>query len=74
MLDLDRGPINHYGYSGWVELRNGDIFAVQHLIDDALPGARHIRGYRVERRDWTLAAPPTRIKPTEELKLPAAEV
>ncbi len=74
MLDLDRGPINHYGYSGWVELRNGDIFAVQHLIDDAFPGARHIRGYRIERRDWTLAPPTTRIKPTEELKLPAPEV
>jgi hypothetical protein len=68
MLDIDRGPINHYGYSGWTELPDGDIFVVQHIIDDALPGIRHIRGYRVARSDWTLSP-----KPNEDLKLPAQE-
>lgn len=74
MLDIDRGPINHYGYSGWVELGGGTVFAVQHIIDDAPPGVRHIRGYRVERSDWTLSPPPERTKVAEEMKLPAAEV
>ena len=58
-LDVDRGSIRHWGYSGWTQLHCGDIYVVQHIIDDT-PPARHVRGYRVARRDWTMAPEPPR--------------
>lgn len=60
MIDVDRAPVSHWGYSGWVQLSGGDLYVVQHIIDDAAPGARHIRGYRVARSDWALYPEPVR--------------
>lgn len=60
MIDIDRARPSHYGYSGWAQLSGGDIYVVQHLIDDAAPGARHVRGYRIARHDWALYPAPPR--------------
>ena len=38
------------GYNGWVELPDGDIYAVQYITADAPPGKPFIRGYRIPRR------------------------
>ncbi len=35
------------GYSGWVELPDGDIYAVQYITADAPRGKPFIRGYRI---------------------------
>lgn len=55
MLDVDRALAADTGYSGWVELDNGDVLVVNYIVDDA-PKA-HIRGYIVSRRDWMLVPP-----------------
>ena len=80
-IDVDRAPVSHWGYSGWVQLSGGDLYIVQHIIDDAAPGARHIRGYRVARGDWTLSPAPVRgarvgMEETEPYtkRMPAPEV
>ena len=52
ILDVDRSVHRDSGYSGWVQLDNGDIFVVDYINDDA-PLA-HIRGYRVSRADVIL--------------------
>ena len=49
ILDVDRSVHRDNGYSGWVQLDNGDIFVVDYIHDDA-PLAQ-IRGYRVSRAD-----------------------
>ena len=49
ILDYDRSVHRDNGYSGWVQLSNGDIFVVDYIHDDA-PLAQ-IRGYRVSRSD-----------------------
>ena len=51
-IDYDRSIASDYGYSGWVQLSDGDIYAVQYIVDDA-PKAQ-IRGYRIQRSDWLL--------------------
>ena len=51
-IDCDRSIASDYGYSGWVQLPDGDIYAVQYIVDDA-PKAQ-IRGYRIQRSDWLL--------------------
>ncbi len=74
MLDMDRGAVGHYGYSGWTQLHCGDIFVVQHIIDDT-PPARHVRGYRIERRDWTMTPEPQRSRASsKQVSEPLAEV
>ena len=55
MLDSDRNLVSDTGYSGWVELDNGDVLVVNYINDDA-PRA-FIRGYIVSRRDWVLTPP-----------------
>lgn len=50
ILDIDRSVHRDSGYSGWVQLDNGDIFVVDYINDDA-PRA-HIRGYLVRRSDY----------------------
>jgi hypothetical protein len=52
ILDMDRSVHRDAGYSGWVQLPNGDIFVVDYINDDA-PLA-HLRGYRVRRSDYIL--------------------
>ena|GEM_PF-7003455 len=42
--------------------QGGDLYVAQHIIDDAAPGARHIRGYRIARSDWALYPEPVRGK------------
>ena len=52
VLDNDRSLSPDSGYSGWVQLPNGDLYVVNYITDDA-PRA-HIRGYHVGREDWYL--------------------
>ena len=52
-LDHDRNPIiTDLGYSGWVEFEDGELYAVNYIIDDA-PKA-HIRGYSFRKEDIVL--------------------
>ena len=51
-LDNDRSVSPDSGYSGWVQLANGDLYVVNYVTDDA-PRA-YIRGYLVGREDWYL--------------------
>lgn len=51
-LDNDRSLHPDSGYSGWVQLPNGDLYVVNYITDDA-PRA-YIRGYVVSRNDWFL--------------------
>lgn len=51
-LDNDRSLAPDSGYSGWVQLPDGDLYVVNYLNDDA-PRAQ-IRGYIVGREDWYL--------------------
>ena len=52
ILDIDRSVHRDSGYSGWVQLPEGDIFVVDYINDDA-PLAQ-IRGYLVRRSDYIL--------------------
>ena len=52
VLDNDRSAWADSGYSGWVQLNNGDLYIVNYTNDDA-PRA-FIRGYVVGREDWYL--------------------
>ncbi len=52
ILDADRSVHRDEGYSGWVQLDNGNIFVVDYINDDA-PLAQ-IRGYIVSREDIIL--------------------
>ena len=52
VLDNDRSLSADSGYSGWVQLPEGDLYVVNYVNDDA-PRA-HIRGYQVGREDWHL--------------------
>ena len=52
VLDNDRSLSPDSGYSGWVQLPNGDLYVVNYTTDDA-PRA-HFRGYHVGRGDWYL--------------------
>ena len=51
-LDNDRALCADSGYSGWVQLPNGDLYVVNYITDDA--PRPHIRGYCVGREDWYL--------------------
>ena len=51
-LDNDRSLHPDSGYSGWVQLPNGDLYVVNYITDDA-PRAQ-IRGYIVSREDYFL--------------------
>lgn len=52
VLDMDRSVHRDSGYSGWVQLDNGDILVVDYINDDS-PRA-HIRSYLVNRTDYIL--------------------
>jgi sialidase-1 len=49
ILDTDTNDHPDYGYSGWVELPDGSIYAVQYITDGAPAGRPFIRGYRIPR-------------------------
>ena len=47
VIDTDTSSHPDQGYSGWVELPDGDIYAVNYIADDA--PKPQIRGYRISR-------------------------
>jgi len=49
-IDHDRSERSDGGYSGWVQLSSGEIFAVNYIVDDA-PKAQ-IRGYYFAEEDF----------------------
>ena len=51
MIDNDTSPFADHGYGDWVELANGDLYAVTYLVDDAPEDRPQIRGYRISRDD-----------------------
>lgn len=51
-LDYDRSPVSDLGYSGWVQFPDGEIYAVEYIVDDA-PKAQ-IRGYSFRMEDVLL--------------------
>ena len=51
-LDFDRHMESDTGYSGWVQFDDGEIFAVNYILDDA-PKAQ-IRGYAFREGDFRL--------------------
>ncbi len=55
ILDCDRSVHRDGGYSGWVQLPDGDILVVDYIHDDA-PLAQ-IRSYLVSRSDYILFPP-----------------
>jgi len=50
MIDVDRHGHPDGGYGSWVELPDGDIYAVQYITDDAPVGKPQIRGYLISRK------------------------
>ena len=53
VIDDDTSPHPDWGYSGWVELPDGSIYAAQYITADAPPGKPFIRGYRIPRSFFT---------------------
>ncbi len=51
-IDNDRSIHPDSGYSGWVQLPNGNLFVVNYVTDDAPRG--QIRGYLLTREDFFL--------------------
>lgn len=51
-LDYDRSPVSDLGYTGFAKLKDGRIYVVNYIVDDA-PKA-HIRGYRFSGKDVIL--------------------
>ncbi len=50
IIDIDTNKIHtDAGYSGWVELPDRDVYAVQYITADAPRGKPFIRGYRIPR-------------------------
>jgi len=43
-VDFDRSPKSDLGYSGWVQLADGEIYIVSYIVDDWPRG--QIRGYK----------------------------
>jgi len=54
-IDNDtHATVPDWGYSGWVELKDGSIFAVQYITSEAPAHKPFIRGYRIPRSFLTL--------------------
>lgn len=51
-LDFDRSPVSDCGYTGWVQLPDGEIYVVNYCVDDWPRG--QIRGYAFRRTDMRL--------------------
>jgi sialidase-1 len=52
-LDFDRSPHSDLGYSGWVQLADGEIYVVNYIVDDAFDSGQ-IRGYSLRPEDFVL--------------------
>jgi len=53
-LDYDRSPHSDTGYTGWVQLDDGEIYIVNYIVDDAPKG--QIRGYALRPEEFLLDA------------------
>lgn len=51
-IDFDRSPASDTGYSGWVQFKDGEIYIVNYIVDDALKA--QIRGYSLRKSDFLL--------------------
>ena len=51
-LVYDRNPSPDLGYSGWAELKSGEIFVINYIKDDA--DKAFIRGYKFKKEDVVL--------------------
>jgi sialidase-1 len=49
VIDTDTSPRPDYGYSGWVELPDGSVYAAQYITADAPASKPFIRGYLIPR-------------------------
>lgn len=49
-VDFDRSPASDTGYSGWIQLDDGEVYIVNYIVDDA-PKAQ-IRGYSLSMADF----------------------
>jgi sialidase-1 len=54
VIDTDTSSHPDWGYSGWVELPEGLVYAVQYITADAPAGKPFIRGYEIPRSFLTL--------------------
>ena len=54
VIDTDTNPVPDWGYSGWVELPDGSVYAVQYITADAPATKPFIRGYLIPRSSLTL--------------------
>ena len=52
-VDYDRSPNSDLGYSGWVQLADGNVYIVSYIVDDAIDKGQ-IRGYRLNVDDFLL--------------------
>ncbi len=52
-IDYDRSPKSDTGYSGWVQIDDGEIYIGNYIVDDHHPLA-HIRGYSLGLMDFLL--------------------
>ena len=55
-IDYDRSPKADTGYSGWVQLPDNSIYAVNYIVDDAVTHGQ-IRGYRITLEDLLIDSP-----------------
>lgn len=53
VIDDDTSPRPDWGYSGWVELPDGSVYAAQYITADAPPPKAFIRGYLIPRSFFT---------------------
>ena len=51
VLDNDTASHGDYGYGDWLELPDGDVYAVNYIVDDAPENCPQIRGYRLTDED-----------------------
>ncbi len=52
-VDFDRSPKSDTGYSGWVQLPDGEIYIVNYIVDDAWDKGQ-IRGYSLHPEDFLI--------------------
>ena len=56
IIDNDTAPHADNAYGDWLELADGDVYAVNYIVDDAPENCPQIRGYRIKPDE--LARPP----------------
>ena len=61
VLDNDTSPHADWGYGDWLELPDGDVYAVNYIVGDAPPNRPQIRGYRISREELFADRRPERL-------------